>query len=286
MANKLNYFIVRKSMRKQLERKEMFRFYHTLVKVCQHSHHLDNQWQLPPNTIFPLEILQLIRSLILDTATFISFSKAFNIPFCQDLVCQILAEQRWLEDDDNSVKVNRKSIAETEYTKIHNDLRYFSFLFPTTYKITKRDNGIALTSYKKHLVPLNYEAFFSTHSLMYTPYIDQNNFEVVQNGPSQGRHFVYTPYRLVHIYNPEDHKHFLKIHQPLPNFLKKKYKTIETVLNTLTSKSVKIEPWTLCHHQTKGQWEPCQEWVDFLVQIYNFQQETSIVLKQLYKKVS
>jgi hypothetical protein len=221
MGKQLDYFVLSNTEGEHFKRRKMFRFYHTLVKVCQHTHQLENQWQLPLTTYFPLEILQLIRSFIGDTATYISFAKAFNIPFCQDPFCQVLAEQRWLEEEADIGKVNRSSIAETEFTKINNDLRYFSFLFPTTYKIVKRENGIALTSYKKHLVPFNYETFFSTPSLMYTPYIDRNNFQAVQNDPL-GRHFVYTPYRLIHIYNPDEHKHFLGIHQKLSSFLKKK----------------------------------------------------------------
>jgi hypothetical protein len=135
------------------------------------------------------------------------------------------------------------------------------------------------------LVPFNYETFFSSPSLVYTPYIHHDNFEPVENDP-QGRHFVYTPYRLIHIYNPEQHKHFLDIHQKLPRHLKKKYKTIYDSVDQAPSKAIKIEPWTLCYHQTKQSWEPCQEWIDYLKQIYDFQQETSTILKKYRMRVS
>lgn len=259
----------------------MFQFFQTLVKKCIHSRELEKNWVLPQNALFPLEIFQHIRSFITEASTFIAFSKAFQIPVCQHLFCQVLAEQKWLEVeelDSNSIL----SIAETEYNKINNDLRYYAFLFPTCYKIMEKENGLALITYKKHLVPFNYETFFSTSSLLYTPYIDHHNFEQQQQ---DNHHFVYTPHRLLHIYNPLDHKHVLHINEKMPTFLKKKYKEIEHVVKSCPSKAIRIEPWTKCFHQTLETWAPCQEWVDYLIQVYTFQQEKSNVLKQFRNRV-
>jgi hypothetical protein len=268
-----------------LKYQNMFKFNHTLVRRCQHTQKLEKEWTIPFETLLPLEILNTIRLFIHDAPTYLSFALAFNLPLCRHFFCQVLAEQKWLEDDSNGNHiVEQKNIAETEYCKIFNDLRYHSLLFPTSYKISKRENGYAITSFKKHLVPFDYHTFFSTPSRIYTPYIDRDNFEAVQND-AEGRHFVYTPYRIIHIYHPRDHKHFLGINTKLPSILKKKYKEIDHVFTTLKITTLKIEPWSLLFHQTK-KIEPCQEWIDYLVMIYDFQQQNSQVLKNFKLRVS
>jgi len=266
-------------------RKRMYRFYHTLVKTCVHSNFLDKKWNVPEDVPFPLEILQHIRSYITDASTYWSFAKAFQIPLCQHLFCQVLAEQRWLDDGESEGTL--LSIGETEYNKINNDLRYYAFLFPTSYKIVLKDNGLVLITYKKHLVPFNYETFFSTSSLLHTPYINQHNFEHnSERENAHGNHFVHTPHRLIHIYHPSDHKHMLRIVKKVPAYLKKKYLEIYKVVKCMDTKALRIEPWTKCYYETKKTWEPCQEWVDYLVQLYMFQQENSITLKQFKHRVS
>jgi hypothetical protein len=280
----VEYLTLSLKEKKTLKRKPMFLLYTTLVRKCRHSSQLESSSSRISSANLPLEIIQLIQSFIDDTPTWLSWAKAFKIPFCENLFCQVVAEQNWLENPDTRLDFP-KSIAETEFSKNINDLRHFSLLFPTTYKITQRDNGFAVTSYKKHLVPFDYNTIFSTPTQIYTPYLDVNNFQAVQNDPA-GRHFVYTPYRIIHIYHPHHHKHFLGIQEKLPRQLKKKFKQIQKVFQTLNLESIKIEPWTLCFHQTKSIWEPCQEWIDYLFMIYNFQQEKSQILKNYKLRVS
>ncbi len=268
------------NQQKLKRRKRMFRFYHTLVIKCCHSKRLERNWVLPKQTPFPLEIFQLIRSNITDAWTYWSFSEAFDIPICNHLFCQVLAEQKWLEEGGTLL-----SIGETEYNKVNNDLRYYALLFPTSYKIMLKDQGLAVVTYKKHLVPFNYETFFSVDTLLYTPYIDNNNFEPVEESNSE-HHFVHTPHRLIHVYNPNDHKHMLRISTKLPTYIRKKYFEIFNVVKQSPSKTIRIEPWTMGYHEKKKKLEPCQDWIDYLMQLYTFQQENSIVLKQYKQRVS
>lgn len=279
---RIEYLGLNASQKRTLKNSKMYQFYHCLVKRCQHSFLLERAGL---SGSLPFEIVRHIQTFIEDTPTFISWITAFQIPLCDNLFCQVLAEQKWLEESGTLVNSLSKSIAETEFSKVSNDLRFYSFLFPTTYKITKRDNGFAVTSYKKHLVPFDYDTFFSTPSRVHTPYIDVHNFRAVQNDP-QGRHFVYTPYRIIHIYEPHYHTHVLQIKKKFPKVLERKYKEIQMVFDFLKVDNLKIEPWTLCYHQTKSQWEPCQEWIDYLVMIYDFQQANSQILKNYKLRVS
>lgn len=270
---KLQYMVNKKKVR----RGKTLEFREIVIKRCQHKKKFAHKC----HSILPEELLTLIWEYIDDAKTLMAFAKAFSFELCQHSFCYQLAMQRWLEEDmEDVITLETKNIAETEYTKINNDHQNIALFYPTVYKISKQPDGFAITSFKRHFLPQYYEHFFSRNPHLYPPETE------VEPEINDGRRLIYTPYRLIHVYSPSFHHYYLNVHEPTPSDLKHQYKKIEAYFNDNKSGVLWIYPWTSFRYQINDEWKPCQEWVDTLMLIYDFQQKHSSLLNKRRNKVS